>query len=178
MTGALCYGSGDLSDDDDRKGLSPTRRSGSAERHIHHVNSRQTMESFGSASVARSASGGALSRFWNHKAGRLVYSWYLLLRHAHLTAAREQAVERVERINQAYGREGAEAQQHRERPVVGGDWEALGSDGIRREATRGTQRRNLMRWRWTSSRRSWRMMLLYRSLGMARHERADDIQGI
>ena len=49
---------------------------------------------------------GYVSRFLNqHRAARFVYGWYLGLRHAHLAAAREQAVERVERINQAYGSE-------------------------------------------------------------------------
>lgn len=55
--------------------------------------------------------------------------WYARLRHAHLTAARIQAVERVERIHQVYGRE--EARNSLREPgaqVVG--W-GLGSYGLR-----------------------------------------------
>lgn len=36
------------------------------------------------------------------------YGWYQYLRHAHLTAAREQAEENSEKIQQVYGREGVE----------------------------------------------------------------------
>lgn len=39
---------------------------------------------------------------------RFGYGWYQYLRHAHLTAAREQAEENSEKIQQVYGREGVE----------------------------------------------------------------------
>ena len=58
-----------------------------------------------------------------------VTQWYARLRHAHLTAARIQAVERVERIQQVYGRE--ETRNSLREPgtqVVG--W-GLGSYGLR-----------------------------------------------
>ncbi|KAI0943893.1 hypothetical protein AcV7_001856 [Taiwanofungus camphoratus] len=64
--------------------------------------------------------------------GRLVYGWFLLWRHAHLTACRKQAVERVERINQVYGRDEGIAQEVR-RGTIG--W-GLGSFGFRRKAER------------------------------------------
>ena len=79
------------------------------------------------------ASGGAVSRFLNqHRAGRFLYGWYLGLRHAHLAAAREQAVERVERITQAYGPDAQDGGQ----TVFG--W-GLGSFGIRRQQRRRRQ---------------------------------------
>ncbi|KAI0741047.1 hypothetical protein C8Q76DRAFT_709917 [Earliella scabrosa] len=94
---------------------------------VTRVNSRQTVASSRSGTTA---SGGAVYRFLNqHRAGRVLYGWYLGLRHAHLAAAREQAAERVERINQAYG---AEAQDS-----AGGvfGW-GLGSFGIRKQQRR------------------------------------------
>lgn len=51
----------------------------------------------------------ALWRIFNHPPGRQVYGWFLTWRHAHLTAAREQAVERVERMHHVYGTEGDSA---------------------------------------------------------------------
>jgi len=78
------------------------------------------------ASIADSTANGSSRailplQFLNH--------WYARLRHAHLTAARLQAVERVERIHQVYGRE--EARNSLREPgtqVVG--W-GLGSYGLR-----------------------------------------------
>lgn len=60
---------------------------------------------------------------------QFLHQWYARLRHAHITAARIQAVERVERIHQVYGRE--EARNSMREPgaqVVG--W-GLGSYGLR-----------------------------------------------
>ncbi|KAG0708625.1 hypothetical protein DFH29DRAFT_891201 [Suillus ampliporus] len=66
-----------------------------------------------SQSLNALASGNALSTATSTTNGSLggmlplqfVNRWYARLRHAHLTAARIQAVERVERIHQVYGRE-------------------------------------------------------------------------
>ncbi|KAG1737908.1 uncharacterized protein EDB91DRAFT_1054909 [Suillus paluster] len=74
------------------------------------------------ASTINGSSGGILPLHF-------VNRWYARLRHAHLTAARIQAVERVERIHQVYGRE--EARNSIREPgaqVVG--W-GLGSYGLR-----------------------------------------------
>lgn len=99
---------------------------------VTRVNSRQTVASSRSGTTA---SGGLVYRFLNqYSAGRVLYGWYLGLRHAHLAAAREQAFERVERINQAYGPE--------EGGAGGGGafgW-GLGSFGIRRQQRRQRQR--------------------------------------
>lgn len=60
-----------------------------------------------------SSSAGSSSAFGrqmqNYAATRVLYGWYLRLRHAHLTASREQAEENAEKIQQVYGREGGEA---------------------------------------------------------------------
>lgn len=45
------------------------------------------------------------SRSWNTPASRFFYKWWNTLRLAHLHAARDQAVERVERVREVYGRE-------------------------------------------------------------------------
>lgn len=45
------------------------------------------------------------SRSWNTRPGRFFYKWWNTLRLAHLHAARDQAVERVERVREAYGEE-------------------------------------------------------------------------
>lgn len=109
-------GDGTQQGDAERRGSDDMRR----------VASRQTVAS----SRSGTSSGGAVSRFLNqYRAGRFLYGWYLGLRHAHLTAAREQAVERVERINQAYGAEASDGG----RGVFG--W-GLGSFGIRKEQRR------------------------------------------
>lgn len=95
------------------------------------VASRQTDTS------TRSGGSQYLARFLNqYRAGRYVYGLYLGLRHAHLTAAREQAVERVERINQAYGSDAEDGP----RPVFG--W-GLGSFGIRRHERRRREQPNV-----------------------------------
>lgn len=59
-----------------------------------------------SAPPSSAAAGGILGRV--KVLARYGYGWYLLLRHAHLTAAREQAEENVEKIQQVYGKEGVE----------------------------------------------------------------------
>ncbi|KAI0795122.1 hypothetical protein C8Q75DRAFT_749002 [Abortiporus biennis] len=92
----------------------------------------------GSSSGTSTAPSGFLSRLVGNRAGRALYGWFLLLRHAHLTAAREQAVEHGERIQQVYGQETQDPS--REPGVVG--W-GLGSYAIRqREA--GGRREDLL----------------------------------
>ncbi|KIJ65982.1 hypothetical protein HYDPIDRAFT_110103 [Hydnomerulius pinastri MD-312] len=60
---------------------------------------------------------------------QLVQRWYARLRHAHLTAAHIQAVERVERIHMVYGREDARNSMREPGTQVVG-W-GLGSYGLR-----------------------------------------------
>ncbi|GBE80759.1 hypothetical protein BKA93DRAFT_825209 [Sparassis latifolia] len=86
-----------------------------------------------------SSSSGMFAQLWNHPAGRYMYGWFLHVRHAHLTAAREQAVEQVERINQVYGKEGGENSTNC-RSAVG--W-GLGSFGTKRSVQRQTGQVNL-----------------------------------
>ncbi|TFK84251.1 hypothetical protein K466DRAFT_577392 [Polyporus arcularius HHB13444] len=143
MTGAFCTGrqpgetphrTPDGSESSDSGSERERRHGGNGdasfnadEEPVHRVVSHQTDASSRSATTA---GGGVVSRFLNqHRAGRYLYGWYLGLRHAHLAAAREQAVERVERINQAYGPEAQDGGQ----TVFG--W-GLGSFGIRREQRR------------------------------------------
>jgi hypothetical protein len=68
----------------------------------------------------------ATARFLNTRAGRFLHKWYSMVRLAHLIAARKQAVERVERIQQAYRRDDIDGGDRGS--VVG--W-GLGSYGIR-----------------------------------------------
>ncbi|KAL7277736.1 hypothetical protein ACG7TL_008674 [Trametes sanguinea] len=147
MTGALGYnareGTGAQDEDESsdssgrsgaetevREGESPGR--GNTNRRIRRVPTHQT-----DASTA-SAIGGPVSRFLRqYAAGRALYGWYLGLRHAHIAAARAQAVERVERINQAYGAETevtGESPSALGRPAVFG-W-GLGSFWIRKQQRR------------------------------------------
>ncbi|KAI0645160.1 hypothetical protein C8Q79DRAFT_755930 [Trametes meyenii] len=116
---------------------------------VHRVASHQTDASSRSSSSATAVvvgGGGRVSRFLRqYAAGRVLYGWYLGLRHAHLAAARAQAVEHVERMNQAYGAEadmsgpgpgpGAAAS----RPAAFG-W-GLGSFWMRRQQRSWTRRR-------------------------------------
>ncbi|RPD57673.1 hypothetical protein L226DRAFT_554292 [Lentinus tigrinus ALCF2SS1-7] len=144
MTGAFCTGrqpeqdlqrspASDGSDSSDSGSGSERRQGGdvgSDGETVRRVVSHQTDTSSRSGTTT---SGGAISHFFNqHSAGRFLYGWYLGLRHAHLAAAREQAVERVERINQAYGPDAQEGGQ----TVFG--W-GLGSFGIRRQQRRQRQ---------------------------------------
>ncbi|KAH7909509.1 hypothetical protein BJ138DRAFT_1155063 [Hygrophoropsis aurantiaca] len=71
-------------------------------RPLSRAQSRDAVASLNAApsTVSSSSSNVPITRPWKY-----VQSWYASLRHAHLTAARIQAVERVERIHQAYGRE-------------------------------------------------------------------------
>lgn len=73
----------------------------------------------------------SIPRILQTTVGRMIYSWYASLRHAHLKAAREQAEEHVERMQQVYGREGDAQATNGELPVVG--W-GLGSYTIRQVA--------------------------------------------
>ncbi|KII95611.1 hypothetical protein PLICRDRAFT_34528 [Plicaturopsis crispa FD-325 SS-3] len=63
--------------------------------------------------------------------GLLFQKWYLLLRQAHLIAARKQAVDRVERINAVYGREGGTTARDEDGDGAGVVGWGLGSFGIR-----------------------------------------------
>ncbi|KAI8978295.1 hypothetical protein BD414DRAFT_495135 [Trametes punicea] len=102
-------------------------------RRMRRVESRQTDASSRSGAIA-AALGGPVSRFLHqYTAGRVVYGWYLGLRHAHFAAARAQAVECVERINQVYGAdaEGSSASPSASRPAVFG-W-GLGSFWIKKQ---------------------------------------------
>ncbi len=109
-----------------RPELRQRQRRGSEETVVEEDGARSVTSRQTDAST-RSGGSGYLARFLNHyRAGRYVYGLYLGLRHAHLAAAREQAVERVERINQAYGPDAEVGG----RPVVG--W-GLGSFGVRRQ---------------------------------------------
>lgn len=76
----------------------------------------------------------ALPIHLTNQAAQALYRWFTLLRHAHLLAARAQAVERTARISQAYGSRGRGRGRGRGREVVG--W-GLGSFGLRRELDGG-----------------------------------------
>lgn len=99
----------------------------SGENNVPHTGPHTTPNSAPRpVSPSTSAVGSVSSRFMNSRAGHFLRKWYGILRLEHLTAARNQAVEREERINQVYRREeGAGAIGT---SVVG--W-GLGSFGIR-----------------------------------------------
>ncbi|EIW80300.1 hypothetical protein CONPUDRAFT_137573, partial [Coniophora puteana RWD-64-598 SS2] len=88
-----------------------------------HAGSATVMDSGSTApsSSAVDSTGPTFLRPWR--------SWFTALRHAHLTAAREQAVERTERIHQVYGREDRRNSQREPNARVIG-W-GLGSFGLR-----------------------------------------------
>lgn len=89
------------------------------------------------------ASGNALSAAGSGSSGGMLplqfaNRWYARLRHAHLTAARIQAVERVERIHQVFGRE--EARNSMREPgsqVVGWGLGSYGLRGVERDRREG-----------------------------------------
>jgi len=81
-----------------------------------------------SLSSMSSQSAAPLSRIFNNSPGRQVYAWFLHWRHAHLTAARAQAVERSERMNQMYGTPSVGSSRVRSAHVA---WN-LGSSNVRR----------------------------------------------
>lgn len=71
---------------------------------------------------------------------QFVNRWYARLRHAHLTAARIQAVERVERIHQVFGRE--ETRNSMREPgsqVVGWGLGSYGLRGVERDRREGQE---------------------------------------
>ncbi|CDO74711.1 hypothetical protein BN946_scf184847.g19 [Trametes cinnabarina] len=116
----------------DGEGADVSSGTSNRSRRIRRVPTHQTEAS------GTSVSGGPVSRFLRqYTAGRVLYNWYLGLRHAHIAAAHAQAVERVERINQAYGAE-AEASDGGPsplgRPAVFG-W-GLGSFWMRKQQQR------------------------------------------
>lgn len=108
------------------------RREGSGGHRSPSVRTAQkSVDSSGEPDPSMIASMNVVFRQLNQfPAGRQLCGWYLRLRHAHLTASREQAEENVERIQQVYGRDGGE--------TTGGEvvdtgpvgW-GLGSYGIR-----------------------------------------------
>jgi len=83
------------------------------ERRASHADSRTARIALNSPSSQISPTSSASSAttmslrtsFMNSRAGRFLHKWYGILHLAHLTAARKQAVERAERINQVYKRE-------------------------------------------------------------------------
>lgn len=83
-------------------------------------------------------------RMRQYPATRHLHDWYLRLRHAHLTASREQAEENVEKIQQVYGREGVDADMSGDAPVDTGQvgW-GLGSYGIRQRRDDGERTEGL-----------------------------------
>ncbi|KAG1760115.1 hypothetical protein EDD22DRAFT_103164 [Suillus occidentalis] len=89
------------------------------------------------------ASGNALSATGSGSSGGMLplqfaNRWYARLRHAHLTAARIQAVERVERIHQVFGRE--EVRNSMREPgsqVVGWGLGSYGLRGVERDRREG-----------------------------------------
>lgn len=107
------------------------------EDQVSHRGSRRRRGSDNSAQASISEStdhsSGILKRIVNHSATRMLYGWFLLLRHAHFTAAQEQAAENVEKIQQVYG----ESQDPSVDPYGWG----LGSYGIRQ---RGAEMRQSM----------------------------------
>ncbi|KAI0359556.1 hypothetical protein OH77DRAFT_1420077 [Trametes cingulata] len=117
MTGALGYHNGqnsangsppqqahgDDSSDSGRSGGEAERRA--PDGSVRRISSRQTDMSSRTGTTSTTGNG-RISRFLHqYTAGRVLYGWYLGLRHAHLAATREQVAERVERMNQAYGSE-------------------------------------------------------------------------
>ncbi|KAH9935234.1 uncharacterized protein BXZ73DRAFT_89561 [Epithele typhae] len=136
---------GDSSDgttvDDVRPSRSHSTRSTGAEETASRMDeSTRRAPSDQSDEGSASTSGGRVTRFLNqYRPGRFLYGWYLGLRHAHLAAAREQAVERVERINQAYGPEAAAA--HENGAVVPTFGWGLGSFGVQRQRRREWEQR-------------------------------------
>lgn len=106
------------------------KRDGEGDRSPGLRAARRTSGCTGSPDSSTLGSMNAFTRKLNqYPAGRQLYSWYLRLRHAHLTASRVQAEENVERIQQVYGRESVEVDRGEADPGLVG-W-GLGSYGIR-----------------------------------------------
>lgn len=93
------------------------RRSSSSEERAALV---RTNTETSTATSGTSTNGTFLARVMSHTPGKQVYDWFLYWRHEHLRAAREQAVQRVERSQQCRGGKGSLA-----------GW-GLGSFGIQR----------------------------------------------
>lgn len=89
-------------------------------------------------SASSTTSGTTSGRVMNTRAGRCLHKWWGIVRLEHLTAARNQAVERVERIHQVYGREEGSNRNSQSRTGWG-----LGSFSAR-EAERETRREQTM----------------------------------
>jgi len=71
------------------------------------MNSSISINAPSSGAASTTTTGSSYGRVMNTRVGRFLRNWYAMVRLAHLTAAREQAVERVERIQQVYRREEA-----------------------------------------------------------------------
>ncbi|KAF7792729.1 hypothetical protein EIP86_003827 [Pleurotus ostreatoroseus] len=119
------------------EGRPRSRLSRIASNQSTHVSSHTQASSNSTSSGAPS---GFLGRVSNHAAVRSVYGWFLLLRQAHLMAAREQAVEQNERMQQVYGneREPGAAAENPDPAMLG--W-GLGAYGVRR-AEQGERERD------------------------------------
>ena len=85
----------------------------------------QALEALNPNPIPSSAS----SRGWNTPARQLFDKWWNTLRLAHLHAARDQAVERVERAREVFGRQETDATTSQPRTGWG-----LGNYGVKREA--------------------------------------------
>ncbi|KAI0338352.1 hypothetical protein BDW22DRAFT_1338009, partial [Trametopsis cervina] len=81
--------------------ISPRDVAGSQAGHPASVVSASTASASSTSSTPPVGLMGHVRRF-----ARYGYGWYLSLRHAHLTAAREQAEENSEKIQQVYGKDG------------------------------------------------------------------------
>ncbi len=136
MTGALGYNAHPPAHEDSSDSArSASEADPARDETVRRVASNQTDVS--SRSGTGTTNSGRVGRFLHqYTAGRVVYGWYLGLRHAHLAATRAQVAERVERMNQAYG---SEVEVNRSgtdggRPAVFG-W-GLGSFWIRKQQRR------------------------------------------
>lgn len=73
--------------------------------HSHTISDSITTTGTSSSSASSTAAGSPYARMKNSRAGRCINRWFDTVRLAHLTAARDQAAERVERIQQVYRRD-------------------------------------------------------------------------
>ncbi|KZT01437.1 uncharacterized protein LAESUDRAFT_731137 [Laetiporus sulphureus 93-53] len=124
VTGALGFGK----QSDDEATTAATVAAGRPGRPLHMHRTSTTTSSLSSCSRGR-----AFWRIIGCPPGRQVYGWFLHWRHEHLTATREQAVQRAERINQAFGGSEPGVRMGRAGSLVG--W-GLGSFSFRRERSR------------------------------------------
>jgi hypothetical protein len=99
--------------------------SGGSQERVEEVSRTRSREA---SIIPPSSTAGSLSSAAIMQPVQFVQRWYARLRHDHLAAAHVQAVERVERIQQVYGREGVRNSMRDPGTAVG--W-GLGSYGFR-----------------------------------------------